>query len=90
MSITHTRAILAAIHDGSLARAETRADPWFGFQVPTSCPGVPAQVLDARGTWSDGEAYDAAARKLATLFQRNFHQYEDGASDAVKQAGPRL
>jgi phosphoenolpyruvate carboxykinase (ATP) len=90
MSIAHTRAIIDGIHSGALARAETRTDPLFGFQVPTSCPGAPSEILDPRNTWSDKDAYDAASKKLAALFQRNFHQYEDGASPAIKQAGPRL
>jgi phosphoenolpyruvate carboxykinase (ATP) len=90
MKIAHTRAILAAIHSGALDGVPTRTDPWFGFQVPTACPGVPAEVLDPRRTWSDPEAYDAMARKLAGLFQRNFEQYESGAEPAIKQAGPRL
>ncbi|MEQ1506126.1 MAG: phosphoenolpyruvate carboxykinase (ATP) [Myxococcota bacterium] len=90
MSIAHTRAILAGIHSGALAKAACVEDPLFGFQVPTTCPGVPDQVLRPRDTWSDGAAYDAASKKLAALFQKNFHQYESGASHAVKGAGPRL
>ena len=90
MSIAHTRAIIDGIHSGALAAAETRTDPLFGFAVPTSCPGVPAEVLWPRNTWRDGDAYDAAARKLASLFQKNFYQYEAGSSEAIKAAGPRL
>jgi DNA gyrase/topoisomerase IV subunit A len=29
--------------------------------VPKSCPGVPANFLDARGMWPDKPAYDRAA-----------------------------
>jgi phosphoenolpyruvate carboxykinase (ATP) len=90
MSIAHTRAIIDGIHSGALAAAPTTTDPLFGFEVPTSCPGVPPEILAPRNTWADKDGYDQTARKLATLFQRNFHQYEDGASAAVKQAGPRL
>jgi phosphoenolpyruvate carboxykinase (ATP) len=90
MSIAHTRAIIDGIHSGALAASPTVEDPVFGFQVPTSCPGVPGEVLIPRNTWKDAEAYDAASKKLAAMFQKNFRQYEDGASDAVKNAGPRL
>ncbi|MEZ4237210.1 MAG: phosphoenolpyruvate carboxykinase (ATP) [Myxococcota bacterium] len=90
MSITHTRAILDAIHSGELASAKTVTDPLFGFEVPTACTGVPASVLAPRETWSDKEAYDAAAKKLAQLFQNNFRQYESGASEAIRGAGPKL
>ena len=90
MSIAHTRAIIDGIHSGALANAETIEDPLFGFQVPTSCPDVPDEVLIPKNTWDDQAAYDATAKKLASLFQENFRQFEDGAEDAVKQAGPRL
>jgi phosphoenolpyruvate carboxykinase (ATP) len=90
MSIAHTRAILDAIHSGELAKATATPDPLFGFEVPTACPGVPSEVLSPRRTWSDPAAYDAAARKLAGLFQRNFRQYEDGASEAIRRAGPTV
>ncbi len=90
MSISHTRAIIDAIHDGSLADAPTVTDPLFGFEVPASCPGVPAAVLQPRNTWDNPTDYDATARKLASLFQSNFAQYEAGSSEAIRGAGPKL
>ena len=90
MSIKHTRAIIDAIHDGSLANAKTVEDPVFGFQVPTACGGVPTEVLTPRNTWGDKAAYDATAKKLASFFVNNFKKYESQASDAVRGAGPRL
>ena len=89
MRIAHTRAIIDGIHSGALAKAESVADPIFGFQVPTSCPGVPSEVLIPKNTWADKGKFDATAKKLALLFQSNFAQYEDGASDAIKSAAPK-
>jgi phosphoenolpyruvate carboxykinase (ATP) len=57
--------------------------------VPTSCPGVPAEVLNPRNTWADKAAYDAQAKKLATMFAENFKTFEATASADVKAAGPR-
>ena len=37
---------------------------------------VPADVLQPKTTWSDGEAYDATADKLASMFNENFKRYE--------------
>ena len=90
MSLPHTRAIIDGIHSGALANAPTVVDPIFGFEIPTQCPNVPDEVLQPRNTWSDGAAYDAQARKLAVLFRDNFQQFDDGASEAIRNAGPRL
>jgi phosphoenolpyruvate carboxykinase (ATP) len=90
MSLKHTRAILDAIHDGSLAKAETMEDPTFGFAVPTSCANVPSELLWPKNTWADQAAYDATAKKLAKFFVDNFKKFEAGASEAIRAAGPRL
>jgi len=89
MSIGHTRAIIDGIHSGELAEAATKTDPTFGFEVPTKCTGVPDEVLWPRNTWKDQAGYDAAAKRLAGLFQKNFQQFESGCSPAVAKAGPR-
>ena len=90
MKIAHTRAIIDGIHSGALAASGTIVDPTFGFEIPTHCPGVPEEVLVPKNTWRDPAAYDAMALKLARLFQENFATFEDGASEAIKQAGPKL
>ncbi len=55
--------------------------------MPTSCPGVPYEVLDPRNTWHDGDEYDAAARRLAALFAKNFAKFGNVSKDIVN-AGP--
>ncbi len=87
--LKYTRAIVNAIHDGTLANVETKIDPLFGIEIPTSCPNVPAELLMPRETWSDVARYDETARKLAYLFKSNFTAYEDGASEEVRAAGPK-
>jgi phosphoenolpyruvate carboxykinase (ATP) len=84
-----TRAIIDAIHDGSLKSAITREDPIFGLHVPTTCPGVPDALLTPRSTWPDPMAYDQTARKLAGQFRENFEPYAEQASDEIRRAGPR-
>ncbi|KAB0682881.1 phosphoenolpyruvate carboxykinase [Aureimonas leprariae] len=76
MPIKATRALLAAALGGELDAAEFRADPTFGFAVPVAVPGVDAGLLDPRGTWSDGAAYDRQAAKLLAMFQANFAKFE--------------
>ncbi|MEM7115540.1 MAG: phosphoenolpyruvate carboxykinase (ATP) [Chloroflexota bacterium] len=90
MKLKYTRAIIDAIHNGSLADVETVIDPIFGFAVPTSCPNVPAEILIPKNTWVNGAAYDSQAQKLAALFVKNFAQFAAGSSKAILAAGPKM
>jgi len=78
-----TRAIIEAIHNGSLATARTQRDPIFGFEVVAECPNVASDILIPRNTWQDKSAYDAAAKRLAELFSNNFKPYESGLGTTV-------
>jgi phosphoenolpyruvate carboxykinase (ATP) len=87
--IPHTRAMLNAALEGALDDVDYAEDPIFGLSVPTSVPGVPSELLVPRGTWSDPEAFDAQARKLAGMFVGNFAAYADGVDESVVKSGPR-
>jgi len=86
--LKYTRAIIDAILGGHLREAEYQKDGVFGLSMPTEVPGVPSAVLDPRSTWTDTDAYDATAHKLASMFIKNFEQYADQASAEVLQAAP--
>ena len=58
------------------------------YEVITSCPGVPSEVLNPRNTWKDKAAYDETAKKLAGMFRENFKQFADGVPDEVLAAAP--
>jgi phosphoenolpyruvate carboxykinase (ATP) len=89
MELEHTRAMVRAILDGSLADVPTVEDPVFGVQVPESCPDVPSEILQPRNTWEDKDAYDAQAAKLAGMFTDNFQHFQGRVSDEVAGAGPK-
>jgi phosphoenolpyruvate carboxykinase (ATP) len=89
IKLAYTRAMVRAVLTAALAGVPCTSDPVFGLLVPQSCPGVPAQLLHARSTWTDPAAYDAAARRLAAQFHANFKNYAAEVSEAVQQAGPR-
>ncbi|MCS6852733.1 MAG: phosphoenolpyruvate carboxykinase (ATP) [Gemmataceae bacterium] len=88
MPLAQTRALLRAALEGSLADVPYETDPNFGLAVPTTCPGVPPQLLRPRQTWSDHAAYDLQARRLAALFRDNFRQYVPFVPESVRRAGP--
>lgn len=89
MKIAHTRAMVRAALDGSLRDVATEPDPVFGLQVPRGCPGVPSEVLNARSTWRDPDAYDTASRELAGRFRDNFKEYEEYVDENVRAANPK-
>ncbi|RYY55144.1 MAG: phosphoenolpyruvate carboxykinase (ATP), partial [Chitinophagaceae bacterium] len=86
----YTRAMITAVLDGKLTDTSFRKDPLFGFDVPVSCPGVPADILDPRSTWADGNAYDQKAKYLAGLFNKNFERFSNAASAETKNAIPKM
>ena len=88
MKLAYTRAIIDAIHDGSLEQASTQTDSVFGLAVPAKCAGVPDAILQPRQSWADTAAYDKTAQRLAELFHKNFAKYADGCSPEIAAAGP--
>jgi phosphoenolpyruvate carboxykinase (ATP) len=88
IDIAATREMVSAVIGGRLDDAETRQDPFFGLNVPVEVPGVDSALLDPRGTWEDGEAYDEQATQLANLFRENFERFESQVSEEVRNAGP--
>lgn len=89
MNLKYTRAMVTAALNGELEKAEFVADPVFNVQVPTSCPGVPSEVLQPRNTWEDKEAYDKQANELASRFAENFAKKFPTAAEIAK-AGPNV
>jgi phosphoenolpyruvate carboxykinase (ATP) len=89
MKLGYTRAMVRAALAGELDRVSTTRDPVFGLDVPKSVAGVPPDVMNPRATWSDPAAYDAQARKLASMFVKNFEQFADQVDEAVRKAGPK-
>jgi phosphoenolpyruvate carboxykinase (ATP) len=90
IKIAYSRAVIRGAMSGALDDVPYQTDPVFGLEVPTGCPDVPSEVLDARSTWSDPKAYDEQARKLAGLFAENFKEFEAEAGPEVIGAGPRI
>jgi phosphoenolpyruvate carboxykinase (ATP) len=87
MSLPHTRAIVNAALDGSLARAEFMTENAFGLHIPTHCPGVPGELLNPRNAWKDKAAYDKQAAELAAQFEANFQKFD--VPEEIKAAGPK-
>ncbi|MDZ4666357.1 MAG: phosphoenolpyruvate carboxykinase (ATP) [bacterium] len=89
MKLPLTRAMITAALTGDLNKVGFEAHPVFGYQMPTSCPNVPDELLNPRNTWSDKSAYDAQANKLANMFVKNFEQYASGVDADILGAAPK-
>lgn len=89
--LKYTRAILDAIHSGSLANATYESLPVFGLQIPTAVEGVPSELLNPSKNWVEGtDKYAGEVKSLATLFSKNFEIYQSEATAEVVAAGPKF
>ena len=90
ISIKYTRALLSAALNGKLDNVKFAKDPVFGFEVPTQCPDVPADVLDPAGSWPNKKEYDKRYRDLAARFIENFKKFETQSNSEIVDAGPHI
>lgn len=91
ISIKDTRAIIDAILDGSIEKAETKVIPIFNFEVPTALHDVNSAILDPRDTYENPADWTAKASNLADLFIKNFLQYTDNEEGRnLVKSGPQL
>merc|ERR1712031_48510 len=93
-SLKYTRALIDAIHDGTLSNLEDsdyEAMPIFGLKVPKAAfKDVPVDVLHPAKAWAKSglseKDFAGAAQKLASLFSDNFKEYAGRCSADVVQA----
>lgn len=88
MKLAYTRAMVTAALNGELEQAEFVTDPYFGVQVPTTCPNVPSELLIPENTWEDKKAYHEKAQELVQSFVDNFKKYTHMPEDVIA-AGPK-
>ena len=88
MKLAYTRAMVTAALNGDLEQAEFVTDPYFGVQVPTTCPNVPSELLIPENTWEDKQVYHEKAQELVQSFVDNFKKYTHMPEDVIA-AGPK-
>jgi phosphoenolpyruvate carboxykinase (ATP) len=90
MKLSYTRAMITAALKGELDSVSFENHPVFHLAMPTSCPNVPAEILNPRNTWAEGAAYDAKAGELAKQFVNNFSKYASEANEEIMSAAPKI
>ena len=87
IKLSYTRAMVTAALEGTLKDVSYVQDEIFNVQVPTSCPNVPSEILDAKNTWENKTEYYINAEKLVQKFRNNFEKFKDVPENIIK-AGP--
>lgn len=66
--LKYTRAIVDAIHDGTLATATYERFPVFNLDIPTEIPGVPSEILHPARAWPSQDAFNTEVNKLGGMY----------------------
>lgn len=90
MSLKYTRALITAALNGQLENVTYENHEIFGVAMPTTCPGVPSEILSPRNTWSDKEGYDLQANHLAAAFNKNFEKFAEFANKEIMAGAPKV
>ena len=78
--------MVEAAQSGVIDDCDVVRDERFNLDVPTSCPGVPDELLDARGAWADPAEYDRAAESSGPDVRR---QRRGAPDQSMSSRGPR-
>jgi phosphoenolpyruvate carboxykinase (ATP) len=89
MKLSYTRAMITAALTGKLDDVKFEMLPIFDLEMPTSCEGVPSEILNPRTTWSDKAAYDETANNLAAKFVKNFEKFAAETDPTILAAAPK-
>ena len=89
MKLKYTRAMVTAALNGSIEKSEFIHDELFNLDIPKSITDCPSDILNPKDTWSDKNAYDEQAKKLAHMFKENFDKKYPNMPAEIKNAGPK-
>ena len=84
ISISVTRKIIDAIHNGTLSSTNFTKHEYTGLNIPVAIPGIDSRILKPELTWGDLEAYktqcsallkefDNQKTKSLSVMQKHFH-----------------
>ena len=88
IELKYTRAMITAALSGVLDNVGYRVHSLFKAEIPTSCPGVPSEILSPRETWKNDEAFYKSTNNLVRQFHQNFDQFRDRAENLILDGEP--
>lgn len=89
IDLKYTRAMITAALEGKLDFVDYHVGSMLGTHIPTSCPGVPTELLRPKNSWVDKEDFYKTADNLVDEFHQNFKKYKEFANEEILAAAPR-
>lgn len=90
IDLPSTRRIIDAILNKTINDVPYTTIPVFNLSIPTTVPGVPADLLDPGKKWPEYGAWLKAARELAEKFVKNFSKFTSNPETAkLISSGPK-
>lgn len=77
IKLSYTRRMINAALAGELNHEQYVNHEIFNLAMPSSCNGVPNELLNPINTWSNKSDYRNKAKELSLLFKENYRQFED-------------
>jgi phosphoenolpyruvate carboxykinase (ATP) len=81
--------MVSASINGDLEIVQYNHDSIFNLEIPLSCPDIPTRILDPINSWSNGDQYVIAAKRLAHLFIENFKRFGK-ETEYLTKFGPQV
>ena len=90
IKLAYTRALITAALTGKFDHVVFETLPVFDLEFPSTCEGVPSELLNPRNTWSSSSLYDETANNLATKFVKNFEKFAAETDLKILNAAPKV
>lgn len=88
ISLAVTRSLVTAALSGAIDESGYEHDGRLNLDIPLDCPGVSPTLLSPRNMWSNPAEYDAAAERLAAMFEDHAKERYPDLDPTVLAAGP--
>ncbi|MFC5285078.1 phosphoenolpyruvate carboxykinase (ATP) [Pedobacter alpinus] len=83
INLSYSRAIINEVLNGNLNKAKYVKDEIFELNMPTSCNGVPSEILTPKSTWLNPADYDKKAKQLRRDLMINYNKFVENPEEEV-------
>lgn len=90
MTIKTTRECINSVFNETIDCNGFYQFPGFNFMVPRSIYGLPTNLMYPLETWKNKHEYIEQRKKLITMFQENYKQFQDPSMTDYSKYGPEI